>query len=175
MTAIGDRPNDEWLASSGLLRQGRLVVDEAGRVRPDIVACGDVAVVRTPRGEQRVPLWSAAIDQKQGGRRCSDRRARRAGRRASLFLDPSSSACRSRRSGTCPSSASRRWSTAILARVVSPHWAASTVDDQAAAAINFRIPIPSCVDSASTRPEPGSIRHGLDAHYVKSMDIMLSE
>lgn len=63
VTAIGDEPNVEWLASSGLLRHGLLLVDELGRVRPDIVAAGDVAAVPTPHGVRRVPLWSAAIEQ----------------------------------------------------------------------------------------------------------------
>ena len=63
VTAVGDEPNVEWLASSGLLRHGRLLVDELGRVRPDIVAAGDVAAVPTPHGVRRVPLWSAAIEQ----------------------------------------------------------------------------------------------------------------
>jgi len=63
ITAIGDRPNDEWLASSGLLSDGRLLVDELGRLAPGVVACGDVAVVRTHWGEHRVPFWSAAIEQ----------------------------------------------------------------------------------------------------------------
>ena len=48
VTAVGDLPNVEWLAASGLLRGGPLVVDTRGRVRPDIVAAGDVAVVPTP-------------------------------------------------------------------------------------------------------------------------------
>ncbi len=63
VTAVGDDPNVEWLASSGLLRHGLLLVDELGRVRPDIVAAGDVAAVPTPHGVRRVPLWSAAIEQ----------------------------------------------------------------------------------------------------------------
>ena len=63
VTAVGDLPNVEWLATSGLLRAGALVVDGSGRVRPDIVAAGDVAAVPTPHGVRRVPLWSAAIDQ----------------------------------------------------------------------------------------------------------------
>lgn len=63
VTAVGDQPNVEWLASSGLLRHGMLLVDELGRVRPDVVAAGDVAAVPTPHGVRRVPLWSAAIEQ----------------------------------------------------------------------------------------------------------------
>lgn len=63
VTAVGDVPNTEWLASSGLLRRGALAVDERGRARPDIVAAGDVATVPTPHGIRRVPLWSAAIEQ----------------------------------------------------------------------------------------------------------------
>lgn len=62
VSAVGDDPNVEWLASSGLLRNGMLVADELGRVRPDIVAAGDVAAVPTPLGVRRVPLWSAAIE-----------------------------------------------------------------------------------------------------------------
>lgn len=63
VTAVGDAPNVEWLATSGLLRAGALEVDKRGRVRPDIVAAGDVAAVPTPHGVRRVPLWSAAIEQ----------------------------------------------------------------------------------------------------------------
>lgn len=63
VTAVGDLPNVEWLATSGLLRAGVLEVDGHGRLRPDIVAAGDVAAVPTPFGVRRVPLWSAAIEQ----------------------------------------------------------------------------------------------------------------
>lgn len=63
VTAVGDVPNTEWLATSGLLRGVTLAVDARGRVRPDIVAAGDVAAVPTPHGVRRVPLWSAAIEQ----------------------------------------------------------------------------------------------------------------
>jgi len=63
VTAVGDRPNVEWLDGSGLLDHGTLVADVAGRVRPGIVAAGDVASVPTPHGIRRVPLWSSAIDQ----------------------------------------------------------------------------------------------------------------
>ncbi len=63
VTAVGDLPNVEWLATSGLLHADALEVDRRGRVRPDIVAAGDVATVPTPHGLRRVPLWSAAIEQ----------------------------------------------------------------------------------------------------------------
>jgi 3-phenylpropionate/trans-cinnamate dioxygenase ferredoxin reductase subunit len=63
VTAVGDRANVEWLASSGLLTDGALVVDATGRVRPDIAAAGDVATIPTPHGIRRVPLWSSAIEQ----------------------------------------------------------------------------------------------------------------
>lgn len=63
VTAIGDEPNIGWLAGSGLLSDGSLRVDSRGRVRPDIVAAGDVAFFPTSRGLQRVPLWTSAIDQ----------------------------------------------------------------------------------------------------------------
>ena len=63
VTAVGDLPNTEWLATSGLLRGGVLEVDDRGRVRPEVVAAGDVAAVPTPHGVRRVPLWSASIEQ----------------------------------------------------------------------------------------------------------------
>ncbi|WP_461173915.1 FAD-dependent oxidoreductase [Arthrobacter sp. Z1-9] len=63
VTAIGDDPNIEWLAGSNLLTDGSLRVDSRGRVRPEIVAAGDVAFFPTRRGVQRVPLWTSAIDQ----------------------------------------------------------------------------------------------------------------
>jgi 3-phenylpropionate/trans-cinnamate dioxygenase ferredoxin reductase component len=63
VTAIGDTPNTDWLAGSNLLANGMLRVDSRGRIRPDIVAAGDVAFFPTTRGMQRVPLWTSAIDQ----------------------------------------------------------------------------------------------------------------
>jgi 3-phenylpropionate/trans-cinnamate dioxygenase ferredoxin reductase component len=63
VTAVGDDPNVEWLSTSGLLTGGALLVDSRGRVRPDIVAAGDVATFPTRRGVRRVPLWTSAIDQ----------------------------------------------------------------------------------------------------------------
>lgn len=63
VTAIGDEPNIEWLAGSGLLVDGSLRVDSRGRLRPDVVAAGDVAFFPTQRGMQRIPLWTSAIDQ----------------------------------------------------------------------------------------------------------------
>ncbi|MFE4833387.1 NAD(P)/FAD-dependent oxidoreductase [Arthrobacter sp. NPDC056691] len=63
VSAVGDEPNIEWLAGSGLLADGSLRVDSRGRVRTDIVAAGDVAFFPTRRGVGRVPLWTSAIDQ----------------------------------------------------------------------------------------------------------------
>lgn len=63
ITAIGDRPNVEWLESSGLLTDGELRVDNRGRVRPDIVAAGDIASIPTANGFERIPLWTSAIEQ----------------------------------------------------------------------------------------------------------------
>ncbi|WP_346958237.1 FAD-dependent oxidoreductase [uncultured Arthrobacter sp.] len=63
VTAVGDEPNIRWLAGSGLLSDGSLRVDSRGRLRPEIVAAGDVAFFPTARGVQRVPLWTSAIDQ----------------------------------------------------------------------------------------------------------------
>jgi 3-phenylpropionate/trans-cinnamate dioxygenase ferredoxin reductase component len=63
VTAIGDEPNVDWLAGSGLLRDGMLQVDSRGRVRAEIVAAGDVTFLPTARGPARIPLWTSAIDQ----------------------------------------------------------------------------------------------------------------
>lgn len=63
ITTIGDQPNTEWLVESGLLTNGELEVDTRGRLRPHIVAAGDVAAIATVHGNQRVPLWTSAIEQ----------------------------------------------------------------------------------------------------------------
>ena len=63
ITAVGDVPNVEWLASSGLLRDGALLVDSRGRLRPDVVAAGDVASFPSQEGARRTPLWTSAIEQ----------------------------------------------------------------------------------------------------------------
>lgn len=63
VTAVGDLPNVEWLASSGLLTGGALRVDARGRLTPEVVAAGDVATIRTPGGMRRLPLWTSAIEQ----------------------------------------------------------------------------------------------------------------
>lgn len=63
VTAIGDAPNVEWLESSGLLEEGRLVVDHRGLVTPEIAAAGDVAWTRSGQWMSRRPLWMHAIEQ----------------------------------------------------------------------------------------------------------------
>ncbi len=63
ITAVGDVPNTEWLADSGLLSEGELKVDSRGRLRDNIVAAGDVAAIPTEQGYRRVPLWTSAIEQ----------------------------------------------------------------------------------------------------------------
>jgi 3-phenylpropionate/trans-cinnamate dioxygenase ferredoxin reductase component len=63
VTAIGDEPNTDWLTGSGLLVDGALRTDSRGRLRPDIVAAGDVAFFPTRHGPGRVPLWTSAIEQ----------------------------------------------------------------------------------------------------------------
>lgn len=71
ISAIGDVPNSEWLQSSGLLTDGELRVDTRGRLRPNIVAAGDIAAIparpsgRNPDGasHKRLPLWTSAIEQ----------------------------------------------------------------------------------------------------------------
>lgn len=63
ITTIGDQPNTEWLADSGLMTGGELEVDTRGRLMPHIVAAGDVAAIATVHGMSRVPLWTSAIEQ----------------------------------------------------------------------------------------------------------------
>lgn len=64
ITAVGDRPNVEWLAGSGLSADGPLEVDAGGAVRPGIVAAGDVTATRSATGLlQRTPHWHSAIAQ----------------------------------------------------------------------------------------------------------------
>jgi 3-phenylpropionate/trans-cinnamate dioxygenase ferredoxin reductase component len=60
VTAIGDRPNVEWLAGSGIPVRDGVVVDTRCRVNDRVVAAGDVAVVGRLR---RTPHWDAALCQ----------------------------------------------------------------------------------------------------------------
>ena len=78
VSAVGDVPNVEWLAGSGVRLHGGIVVDASCRVAPGVVAAGDVAVVpggdgtlsRSPHGPGR-RRWSSA------GRGSVPRRLRR--------------------------------------------------------------------------------------------------
>ncbi|AGS34051.1 FAD-dependent pyridine nucleotide-disulfide oxidoreductase [Corynebacterium maris DSM 45190] len=65
VSAAGDVPNDDWLADSGLLVDGRLVTDARCRVlgHDDVVAAGDVAWIGGTGGPKRTPVWTAAIEQ----------------------------------------------------------------------------------------------------------------
>ncbi|WP_405433748.1 NAD(P)/FAD-dependent oxidoreductase [Micromonospora sp. NBC_00617] len=63
VTAVGDVPNTEWLADTGLANQGVVQVNPRGLVRPEIAAVGDLAAFPTPHGLRRIPLWSSAIEQ----------------------------------------------------------------------------------------------------------------
>ncbi|WP_433368017.1 NAD(P)/FAD-dependent oxidoreductase [Streptosporangium sp. CA-115845] len=65
VSAVGDLPNVEWLAGSGLGDPAGLLVDDRCRVAPGIVAAGDVvARVSTRTGRpRRTPHWGSAIDQ----------------------------------------------------------------------------------------------------------------
>lgn len=67
VTAVGDVPNTEWLADTGLLQGTVLRPDVRGLVRPEIAAAGDLATVPTPYGVRRIPLWSTAIEQAKVG------------------------------------------------------------------------------------------------------------
>jgi NADPH-dependent 2,4-dienoyl-CoA reductase/sulfur reductase-like enzyme len=63
ITAVGDIPNTEWLTGSGISLGGALAVDSRARLRPDIVAAGDVAAVPAASGHARSPIWHSAIEQ----------------------------------------------------------------------------------------------------------------
>lgn len=67
VVGIGAIPNDEWLASSGLLVDNGLVCDEYCRAvgRPNIYAVGDVARWFHPRHGKlvRVEHWTNAVEQ----------------------------------------------------------------------------------------------------------------
>ncbi|WP_406428403.1 NAD(P)/FAD-dependent oxidoreductase [Streptomyces sp. NBC_00147] len=63
VTAVGDIPNTEWLAGTGLTAEGAVPVDSRGLVRPDIAAVGDLAALPTPNGLRRLPFWNSAIEQ----------------------------------------------------------------------------------------------------------------
>ncbi len=64
VSAVGDVPNVEWLAGSGVPVSGGVVVDAHCRVAPGVVACGDVAVQATGDGElTRAPHWTNAVEQ----------------------------------------------------------------------------------------------------------------
>lgn len=64
VSAVGDVPNVEWLAGSGVQVRGGIVVDEHCRVAPDVVAAGDVTVTVNGDGQMiRSPHWTAAVEQ----------------------------------------------------------------------------------------------------------------
>ena len=64
VSAVGDVPNVEWLAGSGVQVHGGIVVDHRCRVAPGVVAAGDVTVVSGGDGElTRSPHWTNAVDQ----------------------------------------------------------------------------------------------------------------
>ncbi|MCL2534301.1 MAG: FAD-dependent oxidoreductase [Nocardiaceae bacterium] len=64
ITAIGCRPNIEWLAGTGLASDIGVVVDERCRVRRNIVAAGDVVARKDSSGRlRRTPHWANALDQ----------------------------------------------------------------------------------------------------------------
>ena len=64
VSAVGDVPNVEWLAGSGLRVDGGLVVDDRCVAAPGIVGAGDVVARETAPGVcRRTPHWSNAVAQ----------------------------------------------------------------------------------------------------------------
>ncbi|MEU2387466.1 FAD-dependent oxidoreductase [Streptomyces sp. NPDC012461] len=69
VSAVGDVPNTEWLAGTGLVERGLVPVDARGLARPGIAAAGDLVGLPTPSGPRRIPLWSSAIEQAKAAAR----------------------------------------------------------------------------------------------------------
>ncbi|WAM19947.1 NAD(P)/FAD-dependent oxidoreductase [Rhodococcus sp. JS3073] len=64
VTAVGCRPNIEWLSDSGLDLIDGVVVDKYCRATAEVVAAGDVTRVRGARVlAPRTPFWTAALEQ----------------------------------------------------------------------------------------------------------------
>lgn len=64
VSAVGDVPNVEWLAGSGVPVSGGVLLDERCRVSPRVVAAGDVTVLSTGDGVlTRIPSWTNAVEQ----------------------------------------------------------------------------------------------------------------
>ena len=64
LTAVGDIPNTEWLAGTGLEVSPGLRVDPFGRAGDGVYGVGDVTARRSADGTwQRTPFWSAALEQ----------------------------------------------------------------------------------------------------------------
>ncbi|GEL21777.1 pyridine nucleotide-disulfide oxidoreductase [Pseudonocardia sulfidoxydans NBRC 16205] len=63
ISAVGCRPDVEWLAGSGLVTDGDLRIDDRCRVAAGILAAGDVAAFPGDHGHRRTPWWTSALDQ----------------------------------------------------------------------------------------------------------------
>lgn len=63
VTAVGDVPNTVWLQDSGLLTDGRLITCPRGTVAPGVVAAGDVSWRSRAGGPFRRALWTDAIEE----------------------------------------------------------------------------------------------------------------
>jgi NADPH-dependent 2,4-dienoyl-CoA reductase/sulfur reductase-like enzyme len=64
VTAVGDQPNVEWLAGSGIPVRGGIVTDSRCRVSDRVVAAGDVVAMPDPAGRpRRTPHWDSALAQ----------------------------------------------------------------------------------------------------------------
>ncbi|WP_448628585.1 NAD(P)/FAD-dependent oxidoreductase [Geodermatophilus sp. URMC 64] len=64
VSAVGDVPDVEWLAGSGVRLHGGVVVDDRCRVTRHVVAAGDVAVMADGDGRlTRSPHWTNAVEQ----------------------------------------------------------------------------------------------------------------
>ncbi len=63
VTAVGDVPDTAWLQDSGLLTDGRLITCPRGTVAPGVVAAGDVSWRTRADGPFRRALWTDAIEE----------------------------------------------------------------------------------------------------------------
>ena len=114
VSAVGDVPNVEWLAGSGVQVHGGIVVDRRCRVAPDVVAAGDVTVISRRRRRAdphpRTGPTPSSRPAPRSGRCCTGTRPRRTGRRSTA--GPSSSVSTSSWSATSTRRASPPCSTA---------------------------------------------------------------
>lgn len=152
VTAIGDSPRIGWLAGSGLLSEGRLVTDRRGLITPGIVAAGDVSWRRTGVGPVRRALWTDAIEEAQAAAAALLHGPAADPPRFTPYFWTEQFGLNLRISGTIPSgTAPEVVDGDPQDRKALLRWSGAS-DGDAAASLNYRIPIPRLRRLASTSP-----------------------